>query len=67
MRSNILRAKIVEAGYNQKTFAQKINMSANTLSSKLNGRTPFDLDEVIEVCNVLKISDDQEKAYIFLS
>ncbi len=67
MRANILRAKMVEAGYNQRTLAKKINISENTLSNKLNGNRAFDVDEVVSICAVLNINSDEEKAYIFLS
>ena len=66
MQSNILKGKMVAAGYNQGTLAAKLNMSENTLSSKLRGRRPFNTDEIVRVCELLSIEDNAEKAYIFL-
>lgn len=67
MQVNILRAKMVEAGYTQRSLAEKINISENTLSNKLNGRSAFDVNEVRGICEALGIVSDKEKAYIFLS
>jgi len=67
MQTNILRAKIVEAGYTQRSLAKKLQISENTLSNKLMGRSAFDVNEVIEICAALNISDNGEKAYIFLT
>lgn len=67
MRANILRAKMVEAGYTQRSLAKKINMAENTLSNKLMGRSAFDVNEANEICAALNISSNEEKAYIFLS
>ena len=66
MRSNILKGKIVSAGYTQKTLAPLMHMSKNTLSKKLNGTAQFTTEQVIRLCDLLQIVDDQEKAYIFL-
>lgn len=67
MQVNILRAKMVEAGYTQRSLAEKLNISENTLSNKLKGRSAFDVNEVRDICAVLGIENDKEKAYIFLS
>ncbi len=66
MRTNILKGKIVSAGYTQRTLAPLLNMSENTLSKKVNGQTPFDTDDVVRLCELLNIVDNEEKAYIFL-
>ena len=66
MRANVLKGKIVEAGYTQQTLAQAMNMSKNTLSRKLNGKTAFNTDEVVRLCALLSIEDCTEKAHIFL-
>ena len=67
MKTNILKGKIVSAGYTQRSLAPKMNMSANTLCKKINGKAPFDTDEIYHLCDLLHIEDDQEKAYIFLT
>lgn len=66
MKTNLLKGRIVAAGYNQKTIATLINMSPNTFGKKINGKTPFNTDEIGKICEVLLISSDQEKIEIFL-
>ena len=72
MLTNELKGKIVAAGYSQKTLAEAmsnekgIKISENTLSKKVNGRVPFDTDEVVCICALLGIHDNDEKARIFL-
>lgn len=71
MRTNELRGKIVAAGYTQSSLAvamtnEGFKTSKNTLSKKVNGRVPFNTDEVICLCDLLGIRDNNEKAYIFL-
>lgn len=72
MLTNELKGRIVAAGYSQKTLAEAmgkkgIPISENTLSKKVNGRVPFDTDEVVCICDLLRILDNDEKAHIFLS
>lgn len=72
MQTNALKGKIAAAGYSQNSLAAAMNqagrkISKNTLSKKVNGKVPFDTDEVICLCELLLISDNNEKAYIFLT
>lgn len=62
-----LIGKIAESGHTQKSLAAAIGMSENTLSSRINGKSSFNVDEVLSICNALNISDNAEKAAIFLS
>lgn len=66
MQANLLRGKMVAAGYNQTTLARALNISANSLSSKINGRAQFNSDEIIALCRLLSIDDNNEKVIIFL-
>lgn len=71
MLTNELKGRIVAAGYTQKTLAEAMTsdgkkISENTLSKKVNGRVPFDTDEVVCICKLLGIHDNDEKAHIFL-
>lgn len=67
MNANMLKGRIVEKGYSQRALAKRINMSVNTLNEKLNGKRPFNTDEVILLCEVLGITNSSEKTEIFLS
>lgn len=64
---NKLKGKIAESGLTLGAFAKKIGFAQNTLSSRLSGRTAFNLDEVEKICLVLGITDDSEKMRIFLA
>lgn len=67
VNANMLRAAIAAAGYTQAKLADDLKMSPNTLTSKINGRTKFDIDEVSRICHILKINDDTQKVKIFLA
>lgn len=66
MRMNKLKGKLAEAGYTQRLLAEEIGMSKNTLNSKINGKIPFNTDEIERICICLSIVDPVEKASIFL-
>lgn len=55
LQPNLLRAAIVRAGYTQGEFCSKIGMSANVYTSRMNGRTVFNIDEVDKARKVLNI------------
>lgn len=61
-----LRAAIVEAGYTQQSLAEKLDMSPNTLSFKMTGKSNFDIEEATKICSLLGIEDGAQKAAIFL-
>ena len=67
MQTNILKGKIVAAGYSQRSLADTLHKSKTTLNRKINGKIAFTTDEVIDLCDLLSITDDREKAYIFLT
>lgn len=64
--TNLLKGKIVAAGYTQQKLAAEAGMSTNSLNAKINGRKTFDADEVIRLCSLLGIINPQEKCEIFL-
>lgn len=66
VNANLLRGKMVSAGYTQKELAGALGMSENTLSAKINGASSFTLKEVYAICSLLSISDFREKCEIFL-
>ena len=67
MKTNLLKAKMTESGFTQRSLAAEMNMSPTTLNLKLSGKRAFDLNEVDKLCNVLGISVPQDKVNIFLS
>lgn len=66
INSQLLKGRIVAAGYTQKTLAKEMNMSENSMSSKINGESSFTLKEVWRLCELLHISAVREKCEIFL-
>lgn len=61
-----LKGRIVAAGHTQRTLAKVIGISANSLSSKINGNSRFTCDEVDKLCIALDITDPTEMCQIFL-
>ena len=62
-----LLGRMAEAGYTQKMLAAGLGKSENSISSKINGKSAFTTDEILRICDLLRITDDCEKAQIFLS
>lgn len=46
MNYGFLKAKIVESCGNQKNFAEKLGISVQSLSEKLNNKKPFKHEEI---------------------
>ena len=66
VNKNKLKGAIISAGFTQVSLAAAMGISKNTLSSKLNGRSPITTDEVKDMCRLLGITSDKEKLDIFL-
>lgn len=66
VRSNELVAERMRAGFTQKDAAAACGCSVNTYSRKEQGKTSFDTDEVVALCDALGINDNEKRAYIFL-
>lgn len=68
---NKLKAQMVLKGYNQRSLVAEMNkrgyeITENTLSSKMVGRTQFDCDDADMICEILELKTPAEKADIFL-
>lgn len=66
MNMNKLKGKMAEASLSQRKVAEMLGMSQNTLSSRINGKTPFDAEEISKLCDILAIKSNNDKADIFL-
>ena len=64
---NRLLGHIARNGLTQRSLSDMLNVSKNTLNSKINGKSSFDTVLIDEICEILNITDDTEKARIFLS
>lgn len=67
LNANLFKSAFVKKGYNQETLAKALGMSSNTLSSRVKGTSCFDTDEIDRLCILLDITDNNEKAAIFLA
>lgn len=62
-----LIGKIAEKGYSQRRLANAIGISANSLTNKLKGRSPFDAKEISKICAILEISTEEIGTYFFVA
>lgn len=66
MQSKMLRAEIAANGMTMREAAKAANISRSVFSAKINGKRPFNADEIIRICDALKITEDSKKIQIFL-
>ena len=67
LNSNKLKGKIAGAGLSQRKLAKLTGISENTISCKMKGYRCFDTDEIDKICLALNITNNAEKAEIFLA
>lgn len=67
LNKNLLRAAIAKAGITQGQLAERIGVSENTISSRINGSSCFNTEEIDKICAELNIVNNNEKADIFLA
>ena len=67
VNKNKLRGAIISAGFTQKELAEKLGMSENSFCSKMTGKSCFDVVQAYAICDILKITDNDEKVAIFLA
>lgn len=58
--TNLLKARMVEHGDDDcvAKLAQLLNISRTTASGKLNGKIPFDQNEISEIASKYNLSDE---------
>lgn len=66
MNSARLKMAIEEAGYSQKSLAEKLGYSKNTFNLKVNGKIPITVSEANSILDKLGIIDPIVKSEIFL-
>ena len=67
LNRNKLVAAMAEHGFNQRQLAQRVGISENTLSAKMNGKAFFNTEEIENICRELDIADYARRAEIFLA
>lgn len=60
-----LKGKLVEKGHTQLDLANFLNLSAPTVSQKLNNVRPISLNEAEKICEFLKIPNSDFHKYFF--
>ena len=60
-----LRGKIVEVFGTNYRFAEALNISENSLSKKLNGKTMFNQADISKWCSLLNIPIEEAGIYFF--
>ncbi len=63
VNTRLLKAAIVESGMKQSEVAEKIGISYQSLSDKINNKTEFKVNEVISLCEVLDIAERREQIF----
>lgn len=63
MKYKLLYAKMIEKGYNQKSFADVMGMTERTLNSKLNGTSDWKLAEMIKASQLLGLGNQYNKYF----
>lgn len=53
-----VRAEMARCGVTQTTLARKIGLSQAAVSSRIKGRTPFDINELVKIAAVLDVPLD---------
>lgn len=62
---NKLRGKIIEVYGSQKKFSKAINLSEQSITAKLNGRSDFSQDDIIKWGNALDLCKEEIGVYFF--
>lgn len=60
-----LLGKMREKGETIASLSQKIGISSNSLSNKLHGRSQFVQEEIVAICEVLLIENEEIPIYFF--
>ena len=66
VNTELLDKKIEESGLKVSFIIEKLGLSHNGFYKKKNGITPFRASEVYVLCDLLRITDENEKRLIFM-
>lgn len=62
---NKLRGRIIEMYGTQSKFAEKLGISKNSVSKKMNCQTEFSQDDIIQWSMLLNVKKDEFGEYFF--
>ena len=60
-----LRGKIIEKYGSQENFAKELNLSSNSISKKMTGKTGFSQKDIVEWSKLLEIEPADYNEYFF--
>lgn len=60
-----VKGRMVELGFIQADIAKALGVAVPTACQKLNGNRPIDLEEAKVLIRILKLNDEDVKAYFF--
>lgn len=61
-----LLGRMAENNFSQRSLAKSLKVSKNTVNSWLNNRSPIPTDRIVEICQLLHITDPADVVDIFL-
>jgi DNA-binding XRE family transcriptional regulator len=61
-----LLGKMAENDYSQRKLAKELKVSKTTINSWVNNNSPMPLNRIVEVCQLLNITDPSDIVNIFL-
>lgn len=67
INSNLLKSHMALHSVTQLEMANRLGISTSTLNNKINNKVHFTVEEAKQICTILQISDNDEKANIFFS
>ena len=58
INKNKLKAKMIENNYNAMQLAKKMGIGSTSMSYKMNGYKPFNLEEIKKIVELLQLTND---------
>lgn len=65
LNSNKIKGRMKELGIVQADVAKRLNLAEPTVSQKINGKRPMDLDEARALAEMLHIENSEFGVYFF--
>ncbi len=65
MNRGKLKGRIVELYGSQRAFSDKIGLTEQSITAKLNGRSQFSQADIVKWCTALEIEKDEVADYFF--
>lgn len=65
LNGNKIKGRMKELGFIQSDVAKRLKLAEATVSLKLNGKRPMDLEEARKLAEMLDISNEQFGTYFF--